>query len=507
MKTKNHTTHWNLKPPRILIAAAGGLLLAVSPMLAKDKVISDAGITLSIESDMRGYDGIDAHLIDVQTEEGIVTLSGYVDNLLAREQAVTLAKSIKGVRSVIDQINLRPVVRPDSEIKRDAIAALAADPATDSWEVTVKVMNGEVTLKGLTESWQEKQLAAQVVKGVRGVREVKNEMVYIPTMDRPDTEIAIDIRQRLKMDVRVNAGGIEVEVMDGQVELSGLVASGAEKTLAEQLAWVTGARDVDSSALWVDFDRVAVLPKHRTGNPDVADKAIASALQKSFEMDPRVKAFAIEPMVSNGTITLNGEVDNYVAKLAAERDARNTVGVHFVINLLKVRPNALVEDSTLLENVQSALKRSPYVEIKDLDVTVRNSQVTLSGELDSTFDIAEAYRTVAKVNGVASIKNKLTATTTKIPSHGLDYAWHTYVPDAYWPFQDIPKSLDAETKRKVESELFWSPFLDSDEIEVNVDNGTVKLTGYVDDYVERRIATKNAWEGGAEGVLNHLEVR
>src|SRR5690606_35595490 len=128
-------------------------------------------------------------------------------------------------------------------------------------------------------------------------------------------------------------------------------------------------------------------------------------------------------------------------KLAAERDARNTVGVHFVINLLKVRPNAWVEDSTLLENVQSALKRSPYVEIKDLDVTVRNSQVTLSGELDSTFDIAEAYRTVAKVNGVASNKNKLTTTTPKIPRQGLDYAWHTYVPDAYWPFQDIPKSL------------------------------------------------------------------
>jgi osmotically-inducible protein OsmY len=336
---------------------------------------------------------------------------------------------------------------------------------------------------------------------------VKNEMVYIPTVSRPDTEIAMDIRQRLKMDVRVNAGGIEVEVMDGEVELSGLVASGAEKTLAEQLAWVTGARDVDSSALWVDFDRVAVLPKHRTGAPDVADKAIASALQKAFEMDPRVKAFAIEPMVSNGTVTLNGEVDNYVAKLAAERDARNTVGVHFVINLLKVRPNALVEDSTLLENVQSALKRSPYLDTKDLDVTVRNSRVTLSGELDSTFDIAEAYRTVAKVNGVASIKNELTATTTKIPSHGLDYAWHTYVPDAYWPFQDIPKSLDAEIKREVESQLFWSPFLDSNEIEVYVDNGTVKLTGYVDDYVERRIATKNAWEGGAEGVLNHLEVR
>jgi osmotically-inducible protein OsmY len=507
MKIKNHPPYWNPKPPRILIAATGGLLLALSPLLAEQHGITDTGITLSIESDMRGYDGIAAHLIDVQTEEGIVTLSGYVDNLLAREQAVTLAKSIKGVRSVIDQIKVRPVIRPDAEIRQDAIAALAADPATDSWEVTVTVKNGEVTLAGSTDSWQEKQLAAQIVKSVRGVREVKNHMVYIPTVNRPDTEIAKDIRQRLKMDVRVNAGGIEVEVMDGQVELSGLVASDAEKTLAEQLAWVTSARNVDSSALRVDFDRMAVLPEPRTEAPEISDQAIASALQKTFEMDPRVKAFAIETMVSSGTVTLKGEVDNYVAKLAAERDARNTVGVHFVINLLKVRPHSLIEDGDLMKNVESALSRSPYLDTENLDVAVRNSRVTLEGEVDSTFAINEAYRTVARVNGVASINNQLTATTTRIPAHGLDYAWHDYVPDAYWPFQDIPESLDAKIQRDVESQLFWSPFLDSAQIEVQVDDGTVKLTGFVDDYVERRIATKNAWEGGAQGVLNRLEVR
>ncbi|HAV61597.1 MAG TPA: hypothetical protein DCY13_04435 [Verrucomicrobiales bacterium] len=518
--TKNmkrlRTTITNLKPnwisraQRASVAGTCSLLLCAAPLLAQqtdENVVSDTGITYSIEADLRGYDGIAAHLIDVATSDGIVTLSGHVDNLLAREQAVTLAKSIKGVRSVINQINVRPVARPDDLIHQDVITSLADDPATDSFEIRVEVAGGDVTLKGILDSWQEKRLAGQIAKGVRGVRSVKNELVFVPTANRPDDEIRNDVTQRLHMDVRINDAGIDVIVDEGKVVLKGLVASNAEKTLAEELSWVSGARDVDSGALEVDFDRMAVLPKLRTDTPDLSDETIAAALRETFKLDPRVKAFAVEPMVRDGIVTLMGKVDNYVAKLAAGRDAKNTVGVTHVINLLKVRPDSLIEDQQLEETVAAALQRNPYLELSDLDVSVRNSRVMLSGEVDNTFEIAEAYRTVARVNGVADISNDLTATTARIPAHGLDHAWNDYVPDAYWPFQEIPKSLDAKIRREVESQLFWSPFLDSDEIEVEVDSGTVKLTGYVDDYAERRIATKNAWEGGARGVLNHLEVR
>jgi osmotically-inducible protein OsmY len=480
----------------------------VSPVVAGNNGnVNDAGITRSIETEMKGYDGISSHLVDVETENGVVRLSGFVDNLLARDQSVTLAKSIKGVRSVIDELEVRPVARTDTQIHHDILEALETDPATESWKIDVSVEDGNVTLSGSSGSWQENRLAEQIAKGVRGVRSVDNEMVYIPLVKRPDAEIKHDVEQTLEMDIRLNDARTKVSVKKGEVTLSGYVASSAEKTLAEELARVPGVSGVNSEKLAVSHAKVAQAAKLRTDMPSYSDEEITAALQAAFKLDPRVKTFDLETMVSDGTATLMGKVDNYAAKLAAERDARNTVGVQHVVNLLKVRPAELLEDAALYGRIISALRRDPQLEVTDIDVTVRNGRVILTGEPDNTFEVGEAYRVVSGVDGVAEVDNRLKPTTVSIPPYGLHCAWNHYVPDGYWPFEEIPKSLDSEIKSDVESELFWSPFLDSDQIEVKVNDGTVTLSGYVDDYAERRIATENAWEGGAHGVLNHLEVR
>ena len=70
--------------------------------------------------------------VDVSTSQGIVTLSGSVDNPLAKERAVKIAKSIRGVLGVIDQIIVTPVSRSDEDIRKDIQAALQEDPATES---------------------------------------------------------------------------------------------------------------------------------------------------------------------------------------------------------------------------------------------------------------------------------------------------------------------------------------------------------------------------------------
>lgn len=512
MKRKRKLTielkpNWKQKVTIWSAVGLGGLLMCASPNLMAKDVVNDTGITRSIEGNMRAYDGISAHLIDVSTEDGVVTLSGYVDNLLARDQAVTLAKSIKGVKSVINRVRVRPVFRTDEQIKDDLTRALSEDAAADTWGIQVKVMDGKVTLSGTADSWQERRLSGQIAKGVRGVKEVVNDVVFVPVANRPDNEIAADVKERLKMDIRYDDSGTKVEVDNGKVTLSGIVTSSDEKTLAEELAQVTGVKSVDADDLLVDYERMASLPDIRTKQPDISDQKIAHALTKTFQLDPRVKAFGLDPMVSDGNVTLDGTVDNYFAKLAANRDAHNTVGVKYVVDLLKVRPKPIVDDQTLKARVDAALNRDPYLDLDDVHVAVRNSEVTLSGQVNNTFEISEAYQATARVNGVADINNKLTATGAKVPANGIGYTWYHYVPDAYWPFDDIPTSLDAKIKSDVKSELFWSPFIDSDQIKVSVNNGRVTLSGFVDDYVERRLATKNAWEGGARGVLNHLTVR
>ena len=63
-------------------------LMAITPAWAADiKDIKDIDITLAVDRQLQNDEGVPAHLIDVQTKDGIVTLRGPVENLLARERA------------------------------------------------------------------------------------------------------------------------------------------------------------------------------------------------------------------------------------------------------------------------------------------------------------------------------------------------------------------------------------------------------------------------------------
>lgn len=219
------------------------------------------------------------------------------------------------------------------------------------------------------------------------------------------------------------------------------------------------------------------------------------------------QARASDAEIEYGNAMLYGTIDSFAGRLAAEQTARNIVGIFNVENRLKVRPERWAEDKELYDDVVAALECSPYLDRSDIKPQVINSKVYLRGTVDNTFEILEAYRVASRVEGVVDIDNGLLATTTSPKPHSIDYAWYHYVPDAYYPVAVLPTSLDAEIKSEVEEELYWSPFIDSDQIKVEVNDGSVKLTGFVDDYAERRIATENAWEGGAQGVRNHLKVR
>ena len=80
------------------------------------------------------------------------------------------------MRGVIDRITVTPVSRPDEDIRKDILTALLQDPATESYQVPVSVQDAVVTLTGSVGSYAEKQLAARIAKGVKGVKEVRNDV-------------------------------------------------------------------------------------------------------------------------------------------------------------------------------------------------------------------------------------------------------------------------------------------------------------------------------------------
>jgi osmotically-inducible protein OsmY len=425
--------------------------------------------------------GVPAHLIDVNTRDGIVTLSGWVDNLLAKERAGEIAESVKGVRAVVNRIAIT-TVRPDGEILTDVRAAFQADPATDSYEISTIVKDGVVTLFGTVDSWPERWLSARVATGVRGVKAVTNELTVEPQAKRPDHEIAADIRRRLAADVWVDERAIDVTVKEGEVTLSGTVGSAAEKTRAALDAWVAGVAAVHDGELQVDW-RARNSARREHPYAIRTDEEITQALYDALRYDPRVLAFQPEVKVVNGVVTLTGTVDNLAAKRAAAADAKNTVGVRRVRNYLRVRPVNLVPDAELVKHIKAALQRDPYVERYEVIVSVVNGKAYLSGVVDSQFEKGQAEDVASRVAGVIAVDNNITVALSP------------------------PLKSDWEIRQDIRDELRWSPYVDSDRIAVSVKDGVATLRGLVDDWAERRAAVENAYEGGALSVRDELTLK
>jgi hyperosmotically inducible protein len=72
-----------------------------------ERVISDSGLTAKIKSKMALDDTVKALAIDIDTTNGVVTLSGNVSSEAEHSKAVQLAKETQGVRSVVDHLAVR----------------------------------------------------------------------------------------------------------------------------------------------------------------------------------------------------------------------------------------------------------------------------------------------------------------------------------------------------------------------------------------------------------------
>jgi len=466
---------------------------------------TDGQITRSIDTEFFVQDGVDANHVDIETSEGIVTLTGEVDNLLAKNRAVKIAKEVKGVRGVVDKLTVVSYAISDESLKEQVKRALLYDPATDSYEVDVEVQMGAVTITGDVESWQERELASKVVQSVKGVRSVSNEIDYTLVTNRPDYEIQQDIEQALRWDIRVDDGLIDVAVRNGEVTLSGIVGSASEKDQAEINSWTNGVKEVNSENVSVQrWARDEDLRKDKYH--DITDTEIRDAVNDALLYDPRVYSFNPDVEVENGKVTLTGVVDNLKAKRAAGIDAKNVVGVWSVVNQLKVRGYDYPADSTVRENVINAIDWNPYLEVYEITVSAVDGVVHLNGLVDSYFEKYEAGDIAATAYGVTNVKNNLRVSPRATP-YVFDYEYQYYYPYGYIDdYNYSPVKTDLSILNDINDQIWWSPYVDSSDVEVTVEDGVAVLTGTVESWKEYYRAEKNAFEGGALIVDNNLEV-
>jgi osmotically-inducible protein OsmY len=416
--------------------------------------------------------------VEVEFEDGVVTLSGRVQNGLAARRAVATAGTIRGVREVNDQLTFETPDVPDFVLAENVRTALSLDPAVELQELRVRVTERVVHLEGVVQSFTEKELAAEATWSVRGVRGVENGIVVAPHAMRADVEIRADVVGRLQRDVQLDAEPIEVTVEGGVVRLSGEVGSLYEKRRAATQGWVSGTRHVEVSALHVNPEQHARW--QRDSALVVSDRAVEGALRESLELDPRVRPAALDVSAVGGLVTLTGEVSTWLARRSAARVAENTPGVWKVVNQLRVTPALGISDEALRRRVSERLATHPDLDPESVEVQVREGVVVLTGKVDEPRQREQAQGVAEAVPGTVRIDNQL---------------------EVRAPLRD-----DSLIQRDIESSLWWDARVDGSRVEVQVKDGVVTVTGSVRSRAAYDAVLESVLEANARGTVNRLRL-
>ena len=179
---------------------------------------------------------VDASLVGVSAQEGVVTLSGYVDSYAEKLAAERSCRRVYGVRALANELEVRlATARIDPEIARDALESLK-NRIDVPLGIGITVRNGHLALSGVVEWMYQKMAAERAVKYVRGVKGVFNQIAVKPVVTPKDVQNRIV--ESLHRHADIDARGIQVEA-DGQprdAQRIGAILDGERRSAACRLA-------------------------------------------------------------------------------------------------------------------------------------------------------------------------------------------------------------------------------------------------------------------------------
>ena len=307
---------------------------------------SDEEITTQIRELLDWDIRVHSDLVEIRTYDRVVHLSGTVGS--AAEKAQVIATANQAGASRVDARDLfvaywalsaelrshKYADRNDEDIAAAVRDAFLYDPRVRSYEPTIVVHNGIVTLSGAVSNLRAKQDAERDARDVVGVWDVHNLLKVRTNLFIPDLNVTHSIEQALARDPYVGFFDFSVYVRNGRASLYGQVGSHFEQRQAGDVAsGVNGVADLEN---WVTvaaspgFDGFAVYqPKPN------ADFALAERIRTRWFWSPSLHNQPLEVLVEKGRATLTGTVANWLDREQAAYDAYNA-GARFVDNDLVV---------------------------------------------------------------------------------------------------------------------------------------------------------------------------
>ncbi len=215
-----------------------------------------------------------------------------------------------------------------------------------------------------------------------------------------DADVQKDVIAEMRWEPSLKDDDIGVAVRDGVVTLAGFADSYSGKWKAEGVA--SKVRGVKAIA----NDLEVQLPSSSTrADPDIARAAI-DVLKWNISVPPdRIKV-----KVEKGWITLEGNVDFFYHKEAAERAVRYLTGVKGVSNLVMVKPVPAPTD--VKQRIRDALHRGAQFDADRINVDIFGNKAILKGTARSYAEYRDAERAARNATGITEVENKLTVDPT-----------------------------------------------------------------------------------------------
>jgi hyperosmotically inducible periplasmic protein len=315
--------------------------------------------------------------------------------------------------------------RPDAWITTKTKIALLTTEGVSGTAIHVDTTDGRVTVHGTVDSEREKAKAAEVARGIEGVREVRNLLQVVPKkmqegMKVSDSELSTRVTAALDQDKSLKDSQIRVKSVNAGVVL----LEGNAKTLSdhqraiEDAARVDGTVRVESSIK--SPDQLADSEIWHDGSYDTSkaegsaarDIWITTAAKLRLMANSETPALDINVDTDDGIVTLFGTVPSEKSKQTASDVVRKVGGVRSVDNELQIvaakdAKRVAEKDGDIKSAIEKRLGARGDLESADIDVAVSSGVARLTGSVNTQVDRITAITVTRGTTGVRAVLDEL----------------------------------------------------------------------------------------------------
>jgi osmotically-inducible protein OsmY len=202
-------------------------------------------------------------------------------------------------------------------------------------QIMVISRNGAVTLTGKVQDVFHRDLAAETLAGLPGVKSVNNQLSLVgePSVIGPDAKLRARVQAALLLHRGLSGIGAKVLVKEGQVTLQGEAHSAVQKVLAtEYVKGLDGVAGVSNEMTVAKGPH----PKRKAIRKKIDDASVTAQVKLALLFNRSTSAIHTKVRTDNGVVTLAGTAGSQAEKDLVTRIVGNLEGIQKVRNRMTV---------------------------------------------------------------------------------------------------------------------------------------------------------------------------